>query len=490
MVLLLILGIITISGCKKNDGINIPLENEINEFIWEGMRTYYYWVSEVPDLADGRFTTFDELHTFLNEYSTPESLFADFKVEKDRFSFLVDDYNKLDNALQGISNSFGYEFRLVKIGESKRIFGYVQYVISESPAENVGLKRGDLFDAVDGIDLTEDNFEELLFGRDSYTLSMGEFVSREEGLERNGTSISISAVELTENPVYLTKTFDLNGVKAGYLVYNQFVRTRHSELNEAIGLLKSEGVSELILDLRYNPGGSIATAQALGSMLYSNGTSDVVFGEYFFNDLLTSAFSANGNDPNFYFLDELPIYDGMNNSPVGSEEINRLNLSRIFILTSSGTASASELLLVGLRPYLPVTVIGTTTVGKNVGSVTLYDSSVKRYTEKKDLNPNHKYAIQPIISQLANSVGFTEYNNGIEPDVEISELDFLGEIEPLGSESEPLLQEALSIISGTGRISNRISLNMERVYDSKEYRPFLYRSLLDPIKIDPDTTLK
>ena len=136
---------ITISGCKKNDGgISVALESEVNEFIWQGMRTYYYWESEVPDLAPDRFTTFDELHTFLNEFSSPELLFEEFKVEKDRFSFMVSDYAVLDDALEGRSTSFGYEFRLLRIGESERIFGYVEYVLEGSPAENEGLLRGDM----------------------------------------------------------------------------------------------------------------------------------------------------------------------------------------------------------------------------------------------------------------------------------------------------------------------------------------------------------
>ena len=218
--------------------------------------------------------------------------------------------------------------------------------------------------------------------------------------------------------------------------------------------------------------------------MYSQGSSDDVFARIFYNDLLTNAFHANGFDFNLYFFDRVPVFDGINDDPVSSEEMNRLELSRLFVLTSSGTASASELIITGLSPYLDVTLIGTTTVGKNVGSITLYDSPEEGYTGKNNANPSHTYAMQPIISQLANSEGF-DYANGFEPDIEIKEVDYIGEWLPLGDESEPLLAQALEIISGMSRSVPKPSMmGIKKIYDSKERRPFLYRGVLDANTID------
>ncbi len=460
-----------VTGCKNDDGINVELDNEVNEFIWQGLRTYYFWQEEVPDLADDRFETFNELHAFLNQFAEPELLFNHFRYSDDRFSWIVDDYRELDNALQGISKSFGYEFNLVSIGTTSSLFGYVEYVLPDSPAEAAGLKRGDVFHSINGIRLTQFNFGQLVSGLEHQILSLGDFESINEGIFDDGTTIEMSAVEISENPIFLTRTFEVGDIKVGYLVYNQFINSFHSELNSAFGQLKSEGVSEMILDLRYNSGGAISTARLLASMLYDDATDETVLGSIIYNSRL-SDFNSD-----LTFMEVVPILDGNNNS-VGEETMNRLDLSRLFILTGESTASASELVIAGLQPYMDLTLIGTTTVGKNVGSVTLYDSPDEGYVSKVGINPNHTYAMQPIISQLANSVGFTDYVDGIQPNVEISELDHIKNLRPLGDDKEPLVAEALGIIAGVGRSLPAIKLDLQSIYNSKENRPFS-RAIID-----------
>ncbi len=467
----MLLVVLIVTGCKKDD-TNIPLNSEVNEFIWQGLRTYYLWQEEIPDLADDRFETFDELHAFLNQFGEPELLFDHFLYSDDRFSWIVDDYVALDNSLQGVSeSSFGYEFNLVRIGNTTDLFGYVEYVLPNSPAQDAGLKRGDVFHAINGIGLTQFNFQELVTGLERQILSLGEFVSVNEEIIDSGQRVDMSAVEISENPVFLTKTFDVGDVKVGYLVYNQFINSFHSELNTAFGQLESEGVSEMILDLRYNAGGSITTARLLASMLYNDATEETILGSIIYNSRLAD-FNSD-----LTFLEVVPIFN-TDGDQVGEEAMNRLNLNRLFILTTGSTASASELVITGLQPYMNITLIGETTVGKNVGSVTLYDSPEEGYVSKVGINPNHTYAMQPIISQLANSVGFTDYVDGIDPNVEISELAYLRELKPLGDSNEPLLAEALGIISGVGRSAPRHISGIQKVYNSRDNRPFS-RAVID-----------
>jgi C-terminal processing protease CtpA/Prc len=117
----------------------------------------------------------------------------------------------------------------------------------------------------------------------------------------------------------------------------------------------------------------------------------------------------------------------------------------VYIIATNRSASASELLINGLAPHINVVLIGNTTTGKNVGSITVYD-----YIDNEgNKNPNHTYAMQPIVLKIANSVGFADYANGLDPDIELRER--ASNLGVLGTPSEPLLSVALSQISGTGK---------------------------------------
>src|SRR5690606_13423793 len=121
--------------------------------------------------------------------------------------------------------------------------------------------------------------------------------------------------------------------------------------------------------------------------------------------------------------------------------LNHLNLDKIYILTTESTASASELVINGLKPYINVIQIGTTTVGKNVGSITLYDSPSFSRDGRSD---KHFYAMQPIVLKTINAAGFGDYFNGLPPDVTVPE--HIGNLGTLGSPSETLLSAALDQI--------------------------------------------
>ena len=128
-----------------------------------------------------------------------------------------------------------------------------------------------------------------------------------------------------------------------------------------------------------------------------------------------------------------------------NQTIASLNLNRVFVLTSARTASASELLINGLDPYIDVIHIGDFTVGKNQGSITLYDY----INEARDKNPNHMYAMQPIVLKIGNVAGYTDFPDGLEPDVLIKE----SLINPgiLGDPEEPLLKIAINQINGNAQ---------------------------------------
>lgn len=468
----------SIQYCPGEKNSSVSLVRVQDEFIWQAMNLYYYWQDEVGTLADDRFGTYNELYDFLNSAGSSEELFReDLLSPTDRFSWIVDDYIALENSFQGISTSFGYDFGLLRESAgSTNIFGYVRYVVQGGPADLAGLKRGVLFNQVNGVQLTEANFEEVLFESSSYIITLAEI--QEDAIVSTEETVSLTAIELIENPIFLNEVITDGGVKVGYLVYNQFVNNNetHRELNRVFGEFKAEGINDLILDLRYNPGGSVTTTRILGSMIFGAASASDDLGTIVYNQKLSPFF----NSP-LRFLETLPILDE-NNDVIGQEVMNRLNnLNRIFILTSGRSASASELLIVGLDPFMDVTTIGTTTVGKNEGSLTLYDSKSSLFLDRasEDINKAHIYAIQPIVSKLANSEGFTDYSNGLEPDIEVDERNFLEDLRPLGDLNEPLLAEALAVIKGTARRAQPKMTGEAFHYKNKRYE-WLEKTIIEP----------
>lgn len=137
-------------------------------------------------------------------------------------------------------------------------------------------------------------------------------------------------------------------------------------------------------------------------------------------------------------------------------------------MTSNNTASASELVINGLKPHITVVQIGDKTVGKNVGSVTLYDSPT---FGTQNRNPKHRYAMQPIVLKIVNSVGFGDYFNGLQPD--FLQKETASTLGVLGDPDEPLLKTAIAKITGTGRmIKPSVKQDFEFFIDSKSMRRF------------------
>ena len=149
------------TSCNKDDDAGIAVENEINAFIWGAMNSWYYWQEEVDDLKDEQFVSSSERNTFLNQFDDPNLLFESLRYTDDRFSWITDDYNAQDEYFAGISTSFGFKYGLVRwLGDS--VVGYVRYVLPDSPASEVELKRGELFYGINGSLMTMDNYQELL----------------------------------------------------------------------------------------------------------------------------------------------------------------------------------------------------------------------------------------------------------------------------------------------------------------------------------------
>jgi C-terminal processing protease CtpA/Prc len=252
----------------------------------------------------------------------------------------------------------------------------------------------------------------------------------------NGKSVALTKTVLSENPILINKVITSGSHKIGYLMYNGFYANYDTQLNDAFASLKSQGITDLVLDLRYNGGGSVQTATRLASMITGQFTGQV-FAKQQWNAKINAYFEAENPTALINsFTDK-----------IGTTAISSLNMTKIYILTTKSTASASELVINGLKPHITVVQIGDITTGKNVGSVTLYDSPTFG-TENR--NPNHRYAMQPIVLKIVNSDGFGDYFNGLQPDYLLKET--ISTYGVLGDTAEPLLSTAIGKITGTARM--------------------------------------
>jgi C-terminal processing protease CtpA/Prc len=470
-------------SCSDDDEVNggangVTLNNPINKFVWEGMNSWYNWQENVPNLSDDFNNNTEDFYNYLNGFSSPEGLFESLLFDAgntDRFSWFIEDYVEQQKQFQGISVSTGIR-RSVPIGiGNNQIIIYAQYVSPNSPAYAAGIRRGDIINAIDNEVMNETNYASVI-----NKLYSGETINVRVSTENGGiltekATYSITPTEFPDNPVFVAKTFDnINGKKVGYLTYNSFRSSYNDELNAAFEIFETEGINELVLDLRINGGGSVETSAYLASMIYEN-AGNQVFAELNFNE------KHNNQNGVYNFENTLNVYNAAG-SLTGTQAINRLStINRLYVLTSGSTASASEMIINGLKPFIEVITIGTTTYGKNVGSITLYDSPSSDYTNSASANSSHLNAMQPIVFQIFNKDGESDYTQGFQPNTEVEEWRFWASILPFGDENEILLKTALDHMRG---ISSKSTLKQSFVSSKKNEEKIKKRKFENEMYID------
>ncbi|SCY66210.1 S41 family peptidase [Flavobacterium caeni] len=455
ILLFLVMGMLV--GCEKDDH-DVPQNIEVQDFVWKGLNLYYLWQADVPELSDYKFGDQQDLNAFLYGYPNPGELFqsllykpaSQFPADQaiDRFSVIYSNYNDLEGVLSGTTRNHGADLALYYKDDSEyEIIAVVRYILPNSDAATKDIQRGDLIYGINGQQLNVDNYIGLL-SQNSYTVNFADYDNA--NFTPNGQSLSLTKTVLSENPVLLTQVINEGAHKIGYLMYNGFYPAYETQLNDAFGQLKSQGITDLVLDLRYNGGGSIATAARLASMITGQFN-----GQVFAKEQWNAKVEA-------YYLENSPgtLVNLFSNRIENGGAIQSLNLDRVYVLTTRATASASELVINSLEPYIDVVQIGDRTIGKNVGSITLYDSPS---FSKLGASPNHRYAMQPLVLKIVNKVGFGDYVNGLQPDEPIQEnIQNLG---ALGNTNEPLLNAAIMHIVGGGRIPQNQTPSQRPVKD-------------------------
>ena len=313
-------------------------------------------------------------------------------------------------------------------------------VYPDTPAAKAGLKRGSWIFKVDGTVLTDSNMNQLFYNL-IYPSSAGKGITLSV-IDEYSDSAKEHEVRLTSentplNPVLHAEIVETGTSKIGYLVYEAFEASFDDELLAEIRNFKSEGIDDMVLDLRINGGGHVISAQMLASVIAGeNGTGkDCLKYEYNAERMKKEGYSFPDNMKTMKF--------GPDAAPAGTmskySKSDYLSLSRLFVLVSDKTASASELTFTALRGIdFPVTLIGQRTEGKNVG--------MEPYNFESG---GYDYSFYPITFKYYNAKNDSCDSDGTKPDYEVTEWD--NGLYDWGSEKDPFFAKAMEVIGGKGK---------------------------------------
>jgi len=302
-----------------------------NSWVRDQLSTYYYWYQHLPANE--------------NPASYPS---AELYLEAVRFRPIDNSYSYItsaaaNDAFYSDSQFIGYGFGQQTTTSEIRVL----QVYADSPALEAGLERGDRITRINGQDveaMITSGTIATAFGLTEVGVSSEITFVKPSGDTRSARMVKRL---VTIPTVSLTQVVDVDGRKVGHLFFRNFVRPSTAALDEAFAALKAAGATDLVLDLRYNGGGLVDVAVHLASLIGGARVSGQVMINWVHNDKVGPVFNKVTR-----FL-ETPEHT--------------LNLQRLVVITTRASASASELIINSLRPYLPVTVIGDTTYGKPVG---------------------------------------------------------------------------------------------------------------------------
>ena len=394
---------------------------KINKWVYDSMQLYYYWSADMPAHPD---------------YSLPtQDFFMQLLSAKDRFSWISN--RSTIGAPKTSAGIYGFHYALTTHPfDAQKLVGVITCVVPGSNAATRGIKRGMLFSAVNDKAITPQNrsVATQALQAESAILQLAAFNSDRTVLV-DSVRIGVQSAYVPQKSVYATSVFELNGKKTGYLAYFLCAEKEDAILLQSMNKLKNEGVSECIIDLRYNPGGSVASASKLAAMLTGSFNANNIF--------ITYRGNRYGGTVKQSFQDAISFSGNASGKNMGDLQARNLGLSRVFILTSSTTASAAELLTHNLAPFVQVIRIGEKTLGKDEAAFPVEDKRSPKQVE---------WLIMPIVYKIADANGKGDYSAGLVPDYAINEVSRLPLL-PLGQPGDLPVDKALTLIYGTTAVT-------------------------------------
>jgi C-terminal processing protease CtpA/Prc len=390
------------SSCSKKDNLSPQsTTSQTNQFIYNVMKNqaWYLWHEKIPEVNPDLY---DDSNKFLE---------ALMYKELDKWSFLTDveSYNKLFEKAEYFGFGFSYSFDL---NNNLR----VSFVFKNSPMDKAGISRGFKILEINKKTISEINNNNLwgsITGENAAGVSIPfKFIN----LKGDTLSKDIIKETVVQNTVLYRDTIQIGNKIAGYLVFQSFLEPSKAELDEAFTYFKAFNINYLILDLRYNGGGMMSIANHLGNLIGGTKATGQIFEKMQFN--------AQHEDEN----------TKSQNTFIFSSLSNSISPEQVVCITSKGTASASESVINGLKPYFKVVLIGNDTHGKPVG--------MSGFQYNQDL-------LFPITFKVVNSKGEGDYFQGLKADAYRSDgLDL-----PFGNHQESCLKEGIYYLQN-GSFSN------------------------------------
>jgi len=375
--------------------------SELTEKLW--LRSWsndtYLWYSEIADIDPAPFGVlpyFDQLKT--QELSATGNI-----KDKFHFSMPTSEWDQLNQS--GASVGYGAHFYLQQADGTQDRKITVTYVEPNSPASTEHVSRGYVVTEIDGVNVKDaaDSASIAILNRGLFPDSAGQQTHFTfQHLDKTTFSdMTLTAQTIVSTPVQNTTTIVTTTGKVGYLQFNSHIATAERGLFDAVNALSDAGVNDLVLDLRYNGGGLLAMASQLGYMIAGNQTTQgKIFERSTFNDKHPNTDPVTGQalTPMPFFSESL----GFNTGLLGAgQSLPSLNLSRLFVLTTANTCSASEALMNSLRGIdVEVIQIGDTTCGKPYG---FYPT------------PNCGTTFFTVQFKGENDKGFGDYSDGFVP---------------------------------------------------------------------------
>ncbi|BAX80484.1 S41 family peptidase [Labilibaculum antarcticum] len=355
-------------SCSDDNNI-LPRSNNDKsayEIIDETMQEWYLWNDDLPDISSAN-------------YSSANDYFDDLLATNDRWSYIANLDDLLAYFENGTYTGYGLSFKFDSNNDLR-----VKLIFDESPLAAEGITRGWILVSINQLAISSLNEEQIL---DELDRSSGTFIFENNAGEQK--EITASQKVLDQNTVLKKEVIPYVGTQVAYLAFDSFLGKSEDELNEAFAYFREQNAKELVLDLRYNGGGSTYISNQLASLITGNAYAGEVYSKVSHNNSKTSE----------------------NFTEAFESQTSAYGFERVFVITTSGTASASEMVINGLKPYMGeenVILIGSTTHGKPVGMYVF---------EEEALN----LAIVPISFSITNANDEGGYFDGIPVDLEISD---------------------------------------------------------------------